>query len=270
MIRAILKLLSGRWARFADTRGELLMFDRKIYFDSVRPSLFAGSLSTDQVEGQEAILGEWELQVTEPLMTDIRWLAYMLATTYHETAQTMQPIEEYNKGQGMKYGTKDPETGQTYYGRGYVQLTWRDNYARATGELGLKGASDLEWHAEMALDPQIAADVMFLGMANGWFRSDSQGKQTLERYFNDSKDDSYGAREIINGDKTVVPSWSNGVSIGNLIKGYHQKFLSALAAAIILPEPLPPEPTPEPTVTEVYITAPAGVRFVINGLAVDT
>jgi len=35
----------------------------------------------------------------------------------------MQPIEEYGKGKGMKYGSPDPETGQTYYGRGFVQTT---------------------------------------------------------------------------------------------------------------------------------------------------
>ena len=31
----------------------------------------------------------------------------------------------------------DPQTGQTYYGRGFVQLTWRDNYARADAEIPL-------------------------------------------------------------------------------------------------------------------------------------
>jgi putative chitinase len=210
-----------------------IQFDRKTYFDSVRPSLFHGSLSQLQVEGQEAILGEWELPQDErAAMTDLRHLAYPLATTYHETSEEMWPIEEYGKGQGMSYGKKDPQTGQTYYGRGFVQLTWRDNYARATKELGLKGGADLEWHAQMALDPQIAADVMFIGMKEGWFRASSDGqRQTLERWFNDAKDDAYQAREIINGDKTKVPSWSNGVSIGNLIKGYHGKFLTALKAS---------------------------------------
>jgi putative chitinase len=203
-------------------------FDRTVYFDSVRASLFAGKMSQQQVSGQEAILGEWEVQPWNTPMTDWRWLAYMLATTYHETSQKMWPVEENGKGSGKEYGKKDPETGQTYYGRGYVQLTWRDNYAYATKQLGLKGDADLEWHAEMALEPQIAADIMFRGMFEGWFRSDSNGRQTLGRYFNDSIEDAYGAREIINGDKKTIPGWSNGVSIGNLIKGYYSKFLSAL------------------------------------------
>jgi len=68
-------------------------------------------------------------------------------------------------------------------------------------------------------------------MEEGWFRSDKSGLQNLDRYFNETCDDSYGAREIINGDKHIVPSWSGGVSIGNLIKGYHINFLAALEAA---------------------------------------
>ena len=237
-----------------------VVFDRKTYFDSVRGSLFSGSLSQQQVEGQEAILGEWELPGQSGISTDdIRHLAYMLATTYHETAQKMWPIEEYGKGKGQPYGKNDPETGQTYYGRGYVQLTWRENYAKATKQLGLKGDADLEWHAHMALDPQIAADVMFVGMAEGWFRSDAKGAQTLGRYFNSSTDDSYTAREIINGDKSYMPSWSNGVSIGNLIKGYHGKFLDALKVS----QKGEIDPAPEKKVV-VNIQADPGVRVYVQ------
>lgn len=215
------------------------MFDRKIYFDSVRTSLFSSGMSQSQVDGQNAIFDRAEQVVAEDLawvVRDMRFLAYMLATTYHETGKEMQPIEEYGKGQGMSYGKKDPETSQTYYGRGYVQLTWRDNYRKATERLGLsKTADDMEWYADRALDPGIAAEVMFQGMIEGWFRSPN----TLALYFDDDTDDPYGAREIINGDKKTVPSWSNGVSIGNLVKGYHQKFLTALKSAYTAPAPVP-------------------------------
>lgn len=248
-------------------------FDRKKYFDSVRPSLFSGSMSQDQVEGQEAILGEWELPQVEPAMTDLRWLAYSLATTYHETSKEMQPIEEYGHGSGQPYGATDPETGQKYFGRGFVQLTWRDNYRKATQELGLKGESDLEWHADMALDPQVAADVMFQGMKEGWFRKADGTPNNYAKYFNDSRDDPYEAREIINGDKKTVPSWSNGVSIGNLIKGYHQKFLTALQASKIedpQPEPEPePEPDTDPATVDIDLNVAASegaiVTITING-----
>jgi putative chitinase len=229
-----------------------IMFDHAIYFDRVRP-LFGGKLDQGQVDGQEAILTRWE---TEPPTDDLRHLAYALATTKHETASEMLPIEEYGKGEGQSYGKKDPETGQAYYGRGYVQLTWRENYARATIELALTGEDDLEWHADRALDPIIAAEVMFLGMTEGWFRTGDDGKpETLGKYFNETRDDPYGAREIVNGDKHIVPAWSHGVSIGNLIADYHAKFLEALLQASLL-EPEAPED--EVTVT-ITIDAPANV-----------
>jgi hypothetical protein len=233
-----------------------MMIDRKIFFDSVRASLFGGSMDQSQVDGQSFILDEWE---QNPVGSDRRWLAYALGTTYHETSKEMQPIEEYGKGSGMSYGRPDPVTGQTYYGRGYVQLTWRSNYERATRELGLSGSDDLEWHAERALDQRIAADVMFLGMAQGWFRSGSDGKpNSFPKYFSASKEDPYNAREIVNGDKSTVPSWSNGVSIGDLIVGYYDRYLDAIEAAS---EPEPPDERP---VVTVDIGLPLGVRVAVT------
>jgi hypothetical protein len=219
-----------------------------MFFESVRQSLFSGKLNQGQVDGMEAILEAWEEDFS---LWDLRWLAYCLATTYHETSQEMLPIEEYGHGEGQPYGVLDPETGCAYYGRGYVQLTWRENYAKADKEIGLTGSSSCEWYAENALDPEYAAEIMFVGMSDGWFRSDDEGPETLARYFNDTRDDPYGAREIINGDKHIVPSWSNGVSIGNLIAGYHKKFQTAVQNAYmddILP---PPKPEPAPDVQTV-------------------
>lgn len=189
-------------------------YNRKIYFDHVRASLFQGALSQQQVDGQNAILGQLEDEETGTPIEDVRWKAYMLATTYHETAKTMWPIEEYGKGSGKSYGKKDPETGQTYYGRGFVQLTWRENYHNATIELSLTGDRDLEYHAEMALDLTIASQIMFRGMAEGWFTN-----KKLGQYFNATKDDPVNARAIINNDVSKN---------GKLIAGYHAKFLDAL------------------------------------------
>ena len=247
-------------------------FDRSVYFDSVRKSLFGGKLTQQQVDGQNFILDVWE---EECLDWDRRWLGYPLATTIHETASTMWPIEEYGKGAGMSYGKPDPVTGKTYYGRGFVQLTWKDNYEKMNPVLraAFPGEEiDLVMRPEQALVPKYAAEIMFHGMSVGMFRSDSSGKQTLGRYFSNTKDDAYTAREIINGDKTKVPSWSNGVSIGNLIKGYHGKFMAAVEAAVIedediTPAPTPPEPGPDIGPVRIDIQTPPGVRVsvAVNG-----
>ncbi|HCE4778080.1 TPA: peptidoglycan-binding protein [Vibrio parahaemolyticus] len=129
----------------------------------------------------------------------VQYLAYVLATTYHETARTMQPIEEYGKGAGHEYGEPHEMTGQTYYGRGYVQLTWYDNYFKAMRYLysvdWAKGAVDLVNHPELALKPFYAAQIAIIGMAQGWFT----GKQLSDYVLQDGSYDYVNARRIING-----------------------------------------------------------------------
>jgi hypothetical protein len=145
----------------------------------------------------------------------------------------------------------------------FVQITHRENYQRATDELELSGDDDLVWHADRALDPKIAAQTMGFGMSSGWFRSDDKGPHNLPRYFNDTTDDPYGARNIVNGDAHIIPSWSAGMSIGNLIAGYHGHFLEALQQSAT-------EPTPDETKVvsiNLNIDLPHGVvaSITING-----
>ena len=71
-------------------------------------------------------------------MTDIRWLAYMLATVYHECATKMWPITEYGSQEYLQSKEYWP-----FIGRGLVMLTWEDNYRRASSMLGLIDDRDL-------------------------------------------------------------------------------------------------------------------------------
>jgi putative chitinase len=186
------------------------MFDRDVYFNAVRSSLFEGALEQIHVDGQSIILAVWEYQSGGTPMTDVRWLAYMLATVYHETAQRMWPITEYGSDsylQGKDYWP--------YIGRGFVMLTWEENYRFASTALALVDERDLVEHPEMALDSLIATRILFRGMAEGWFTD-----RKLGQYFNADKDDPVNARQIINGNDDDT-----------LIAGYHQLFLDALNAA---------------------------------------
>ena len=192
------------------------MIDIETYFDSVRDSLFGGSMTQQQVDGQTVIVACWNYQATGTPMTDLRWLAYMLATVYHECAQKMWPIREYGLGQGHEYGEPD-ENGNTFYGRGFVQLTWKENYDRASAILGLIDERDLTMHPDMALDSLIAARVLFRGCAEGWFTSAKLG-----HYFNEEDDNPIEARAIINSDVS-----KNGPMIADL----HYLFLDALVEA---------------------------------------
>lgn len=64
-----------------------MTIQRRYFFDSVRGSLFDGDLAQSQVDGLNTIL-----DYAEDEGCDDRHLAYILATTFHETAQTMQPV----------------------------------------------------------------------------------------------------------------------------------------------------------------------------------
>ncbi len=180
--------------------------NRAMFFTSVRSSLFGGKLEKGEVSGCEAIINAFEAAG----LTNPQWLAYMLATAFHEVAGTMQPIEEYGKGKGRTYGVPAGPFKKVYYGRGLVQLTWLENYERAQRELG----APFVQHPELALNPKHAADIMIKGMTQGWFT----GKK-LSNYFG-SSNDPINARRII-----------NGVDKAALIAGYHAKFLKAINEA---------------------------------------
>lgn len=194
------------------------MINRDKFFYSIRQSLFKPGLKQKQVEGINAILDIWEARG----LTDLRWLAYMLATTYHETAKTMQPIEEYGKGKGYRYGKKIKRSGipytlpdKIYYGRGYVQLTWYENYETMGRLLGI----NLLQNPELALHPNFAAQIMFEGMTMGNSHFGDFTGKSLENYFNDKKEDWVNARKII-----------NGLDKAELIAGYGKKFMVGLVA----------------------------------------
>jgi putative chitinase len=183
------------------------MINRKFFFDHCRQTLFTGRLSERQVSGLTTILDLWE---ESHARKDERWLAYALATAYHETAFTMQPIRERG---GPNYYTRmyDPKSssprraalarkmgalpgdGPIFYGRGYVQLTWRVNYAKMGKAFRIDLTSDAA-AADKVLAPELAAKIMFRGMEVGTF----SGKKLVD-YFNADVEDWKNARRIING-----------------------------------------------------------------------
>lgn len=181
--------------------------NRQAFFAGIRPSPFNNRISQGQVDGCNAILSEWERRA----LTDLRWLAYMLATVFWECDRTMQPIREVGKGKGRAYGRPDPETGQSYYGRGYVQLTWKRNYDAMSKLLGV----DLVNNPDRALEPAIASGILFEGMIRGMFTS-----KKLADYFSATATDWVNARRIINGTDRAV-----------IIAGYAKQFFADLHVA---------------------------------------
>lgn len=159
--------------------------DRKVFFDGIRQKPFDGKLKQSQVSGISAILDEWDRRQ----LTDLRHLAYMLATAKWETGHTMQPIIE---GGGERY--LKSKKYYPWYGRGYVQLTWERNYKAFRNEVKKLFGVDIVENPDNALIQPVAAYIMFEGMYRGVFTG-----RKLSQYFNNTISDWYGARKIING-----------------------------------------------------------------------
>jgi len=216
-------------------------FDRTKYFDTIRESVFGGSMTQEQVDGQEAILTRFE-QYCEP--QDHRWLAYELATVYHECATRMVPVKEYGSDSYLQSKPYYP-----YVGRGLVQLTWDYNYDSMGQMIGcnLMGSNmDLALTDDpTTTPPYIASTIMFEGMCRGSFRPPNN----LSAFFNENTEDPVGARAIINADVSTI---------GPVVAGYYMDFKIALEASYVVTPPSPEPPPTELETTTISITAPKG------------
>lgn len=204
----------------------------KHFFDTVRP-LFGGRLFQYQVDGMNNIVEYGEKWGYSALH-----LAYILATAKHETAKWMQPIREGARRFGPDYTDAQAKravasihakgiirtnyalpTGphrQSYYGRGLIQITWYDNYLKF--ERLLK--KPLTAQPDLALDWDVALDILFLGMRDGMFRSGNSLGMIQ------SPDDYKAAREIVNGDGHKT--WGGHDRIDDRMAGHARTFLEAL------------------------------------------
>lgn len=145
---------------------------------------------------------------------NLKQIAYLLATAKHETGDTFNPVEEANwlswntrkkyfedmydpvlgKDENRRsMATSNENTkkgdGEKYFGRGYVQLTWKKNYRRMTEKFGV----DFVNQRDLALDHEWAMKILIYGSEEGIFT----GKK-LSDYI-DSTADYVNARRVING-----------------------------------------------------------------------
>jgi predicted chitinase len=202
-----------------------MTINRKFFFSQVREHLFGGRMTVPQVGGMTAILDHWENGYAAK---DDRWLAYMLATVFHETGRRMQPVREtyadsdeqaisrldaaFRNGRlpwvSAPYWNKDAN-GQSWYGRGLVQITHRANYVKLGNAIGV----NLTANPDRTLDMDVSVKIMFVGMEKGLFTA-----KKLADYFHPEREDWRQARRII-----------NGLDKAELIAGYGRLFYAAIS-----------------------------------------
>ena len=202
---------------------------RSAFFRAVRA--IHGALTAEQVAGFEVLLDGF---LADGLLDHLPVPAYLLATCWHETGKTMQPIAEWGRreyfdrydpvladseeqrSRARRMGNTRQGDGFKYRGRGYVQLTWKANYAKAGRLLGV----DLVANPDLALEPAIAYRILVTGMREGWFT----GKRLADYLRPGRAPDYIGARRVINGQDRAA-----------LIAQYARQFERALTQARVAP-----------------------------------
>lgn len=151
------------------------------------------------VEAVEALVWanrKWHHQLTTPQ------LCYAIATIGHECAFEAKNEKRARRDkQPLLWAQQERYWPTGYWGRGWAQLTWKDNYVKFGRILGLPLAEN----PDMVNEPKVAAQIIVVGMARGLFRKG----HSLRRYINDTEKNWAGARAVYNGDIR-----ENGPSIG--------------------------------------------------------
>ena len=198
--------------------------NRSAFYAALRKTW--GGFSHPQVRGFERYLD----RIAQTPALPINHSAYVLATVWHETGTRMQPVREtfastddqavarlnaaWNAGRlswvKTPYWQRDAR-GRSWYGRGDVQITHAQNYENLGTRLGIPLARS----PDLALDPQVAMEIAWVGMTEGLFT----GKR-LADYLTADKTEYVSARRIV-----------NGVDRAKRIAGEARLFESALRAA---------------------------------------
>lgn len=204
-----------------------------IFYGIIRENLFRGKLSQGVVDTIQAISDTYYAEAWPNVSAE--HLAYVYATAYHEAYHARlnpdwNPVREgfassndgaikavtklYDAGKiKTNYALPHPITGQSYYGRGWPQTTWYDNYRKMGDRLGI----DLVNNPDLALQRDVAAKLLVIGMIEGLYT----GKKLSDYNLVSGTFDPINARRIINGMDAV-----------ERIKGYYEKFHFAINSAI--------------------------------------
>lgn len=227
------------------------------FYNAIRP-MFGGKLTQGQVDGCARIVAYGQEHGYSRSQ-----VAYALATAKHETADWMLPIREGARRYGAAYTDAQAQravasihakgiiktnyalpTGpykKSYYGRGLIQITWIENYARLGDRIGV----DLVADPDKALTWEVALPLLFIGMAEGLYTG-----KTLPRAGSGKAGDEFDValRAVVNGDtKSVEP----------VVDGYAETFFTALEADFA--EAAAPAVVPEPADISIEFTnMPAG------------
>lgn len=115
------------------------------------------------------------------------------------TSPNGHPFDLYDNRRDL--GNRGKPDGDSFKGRGFIQLTGRANYTKFGAEIG----KDLANNPALANDPKIAADLLAHFLKHGETR--------IRRCLADH--DLAGARKVVNGGRHGLAAFASAFNIGN-------------------------------------------------------
>lgn len=103
-----------------------------------------------------------QMAMADSRIVDVGTISYMFGTIYAETE-----IKNFSPATTERIGSVNQNkeyVKEGFYGRGWIQLTYKDKYKLASKVIG----KDLIRKPDLALVPENAYEILFRGMTDGW------------------------------------------------------------------------------------------------------
>lgn len=214
-----------------------MRFDKVTFFNDYKGRF--GPLKQTEVNGLDFLLDQIE---ADKEFTILRQVAYVLATVKGETG-VFQPLKEKRANpnkQPALFKQQEKYFPSGFFGRGYVQLTFEENYRMAGQKLagtvievenkdGSKRKLTIDKgtfvnEPNLVMQPTASYQILARGMREGWFRKRKGVPFKLSDFIKEGSPPDYkGARNIINH-----PS-----SFADKFAGFAEKFELILRASLV-------------------------------------
>jgi hypothetical protein len=215
-----------------------MRFNKVTFFNDYKGRF--GPLRQTEVNGLDSLLNQIE---ADQEFSMLRHVAYMLATVKGETG-IFQPLKEKRANpqkQPALFKQQQKYFPSGFFGRGYVQLTFKENYRMAGQKLagtvievqnkdGSKRQLTIDKDTfvnepDLVMQPTASYQILARGMREGWFRKRKNAVPfKLSDFIKEGSPPDYkGARNIINH-----PS-----SFADKFAGFADKFELILRASLV-------------------------------------
>ncbi len=179
-----------------------------------RTESWRSKLDSTESKNKQVVNEQWMYdKCIEYWVSDKRQIAYILATAKREAPNPngswFKNREEIWRWKNKRYWKKDSTTWHAYYGRWFVQLTWKKNYTKMTEKIRLSwksfkcnDGSLLKWsEIDLVNNPDLILKSNELAACTTiyWMKYWIFTWVKLDTYINDNKTDFRNARKIVNG-----------------------------------------------------------------------